>query len=417
MPELINKMIEKKRAYEKKFIATVFVRPAEALANYSDLTQEDFIDLTCKEFWKIFLETNGDVRRASDKVEILSQITAYTLETPTYDLDLYADRMKEMGWLIKSLMSVNELVGTIVQEDISGASYHIQALKTYDESHKFSIVKKPADIIGDFAEIVENAGNDGGGISTGIPKVDKGIGKLQRTWVSVLASRTNIGKTALAMQFAFNAANQNHKTLYISTESRAVDLWMRRVLGICGIQWKNLINGEVSESDKERLQFESQMLADKYADTIHIDDHSRRLPEVRASVAKVHPDIVVLDHLDEMRSTGEQNRVEFMGDAMNEMKAIAKDYNCHVMIVHQIKRLDQMNRRPELSDLRWSGDIEQKADIVCMLYREDIFQDASERGEEVKTEFWIKKHRMAKRDVLVELKYNLKEQWFRDGMV
>lgn len=144
MPELINKMIEKKRAYEKKFIATVFVRPAEALANYSDLTQEDFIDLTCKEFWKIFLETNGDVRRASDKVEILSQITAYTLETPTYDLDLYADRMKEMGWLIKSLMSVNELVGTIVQEDISGASYHIQALKTYDESHKFSIVKKPA---------------------------------------------------------------------------------------------------------------------------------------------------------------------------------------------------------------------------------------------------------------------------------
>lgn len=417
---LLDNYIQEKIQNERWFIGTVMAKEEEAFAEYGHLKPEAFIDSTAREFWKRFLENNGDAKKAAaTSSDLLKDLTHFSyFEVPTYDLALYAGKMQELGWAIETMESINRLAKCLNEKDLVGANQILSSIKDLESAQKTNY-KTADEVARSFTDFISSLGTQKTGYSTGIPKIDIAIGRLQPQWVSVLASRTNIGKTALALQFAFNVANQGGKVLYFSTESRAMDLWMRRVLGIVGVAWRDLINGNVTDDQKTLLDYESLTLAEKYKDTLIIDDTSRKLSEIRASVAKLRPDFIVIDHLDEIQKPYSQSKVEFLGEVMDEAKSIAKTYNTHVLCVHQLNRglEERQEKRPELRDLRWSGDIEQKADIVCMLYREDIYADASIRAGEVEVEFWTRKHRMAKRDTVVMLDYDLQKQWYRDRII
>lgn len=415
---LLSSLMMKRRESEGKFIASIYSKPEVAAAEFGYISPDYFLTLFYKEFWKSIQE-HGDSLKAAMEAGCMDEIlrsmtTAEALHRP----DIYLDQLKRYDQEIELLEASTRIVQLIAKDELESAVKLMDNLANNRE--KYAPIENTAVQAADVGLAFIDFINEGKRrtISTRIPQLDKAFGGFLINHVTVLASRTNVGKTALAWQIARNIAEAGKHVLYISTEATTNDMWVRAACGACRIDNRRVMSNEIDADDIDNLTVQTMMLIEKYGGTLYIDDKSTTLEQIHRVVSMNKPEFLVIDHLEELYVPKEENRVVYYGVVMDYLKHLAKLYDMAVLLIHQLRREEEkrLTRRPVLSDLKWSGSVEQKATAVLMIHREDISDEENKvKLDEVVAEVWIRKNKFGPRDVLVNLLYDLIEQWFYDN--
>ncbi len=239
------------------------------------------------------------------------------------------------------------------------------------------------------------------GISTGFADLDEMTSGLQRGDLIIVAGRPSMGKTTFAMNIAENVALENIQAqmpvAVFSMEMPGEQLAMRMMSSLGRIDQHRVRTGQLEEDEWPRMTSAINMLADT---RLFIDDTPALTPtEVRARCRRLSREygqlgLVVLDYLQLMQTAGNaENRVNEISEISRSLKALAKEMNVPVIALSQLNRnLEQRtNKRPMPSDLRESGAIEQDADIIIFIYRDEVYNpDSPDKG---KAEIIIAKQR------------------------
>ena len=230
-------------------------------------------------------------------------------------------------------------------------------------------------------EAYQAQGTGAAGVGTGLACLDRKIGGLKPSKLYVLAGRTSMGKTALAENIAFAAARAGLRPAFFSLEMTAEDVIQREISRITGIASDKVNNGWLSEAEMDQVIATRNALSDL---PLMVDDSTDvSVAGIRARTRRMKRaagvDMVIIDYLQLMsgdRMGGRVQRHEEIGQITRGIKTgIAKDLGVPVVLLSQLSRQveNRDDKRPHLSDLRESGSIEQDADVVMFLYREEYY--------------------------------------------
>lgn len=229
------------------------------------------------------------------------------------------------------------------------------------------------------------------GLSTGIDKLDQMLGGFHPASFNVIAGRTSMGKTALAVQAALALAQAGHRVWFRSFEMSSEDIVKRFLAPLTGVPVDDQSKGNVSELDHLLLREQERVIGQL---PLHLDDNpaetiDRLAMKILRAYHKYAPEIVFVDYLQMMRDKPNgKPRYQQIGEAATRLKDLAKQLHIPIVAMAQIGRQveDRPNKRPMLSDLRESGNIEQDSDTVLMLYRpgyyEPVFLEPPARANE-----------------------------------
>jgi replicative DNA helicase len=221
------------------------------------------------------------------------------------------------------------------------------------------------------------------GISTGFTDLDELTAGLQPSDLIIVAARPSMGKTAFAMNIAEAAAMRGKKSVAVfSMEMSASQLALRLISSMGRIHQQHLRTGDLAEEDWPRVTSAITMLSEA---KIFIDDTPAMSPvEMRARSRRLQRehglDMIVIDYLQLMQVPGnKENRATEISEISRGLKALAKELNVPVIALSQLNRsLEQRaDKRPMMSDLRESGAIEQDADLIMFIYRDDYYNKES----------------------------------------
>lgn len=226
------------------------------------------------------------------------------------------------------------------------------------------------------------------GVSTGFSDLDELTSGLQPSDLVIVAARPSMGKTAFAVNIAESAALRSKKAVVIfSMEMSASQLAFRMISSIGRIHQQHLRNGDLAEEDWPRVTNAIAILSEA---KIFIDDSPGLSPvELRARARRLHREhgglgLIVIDYLQLMQVPGnKENRATEISEISRSLKGLAKELNVPVIALSQLNRsLEQRaDKRPMMSDLRESGAIEQDADVIMFIYRDEYYNKESvDRG-------------------------------------
>ena len=222
------------------------------------------------------------------------------------------------------------------------------------------------------------------GLSTGLRDLDSKINGLNKSDILLVAARPAMGKSAFALNLGVNVAKKYKKTVAIfNLEMSREQLAMRLLASESFIELQKLTTGKLSEEEWTKLGMAASALSQT---DIRIDDNpSVTVADINAKCRRLENlGLVVIDYLQLMQGSGygknSENRVTVVGEISRALKIMAKELNVPVVCLSQLSRAEESrtDKRPELSDLRESGAIEQDADCVMMLYRDDYYNPDTE---------------------------------------
>ena len=310
----------------------------------------------------------------------------------------YADIIKSKA-IIRNLMRVSQDV-----IDMSIANNSVGEVLEYAESNIFKIsqnrnhqdlVKIQEMLETTLARIGEMSVNQGKltGVTTGLIDLDRQLSGLQNSDLILLAARPAMGKTSLALNIAYKASVEHHVAIF-SLEMSKMQLTQRLLSALSNINLSELVSGKITEwtnlGQAAQLLAESKMFVD--------DTSSISLNELRSKCRKLKArgelDLVIIDYLQLMTTNSRsENRQQEISTISRGLKGLAKELNCPILALSQLSRApDQRpNHRPVMSDLRESGAIEQDADVVLMLYRDDYYDPETDKPNIA--EIIVAKHR------------------------
>lgn len=266
-------------------------------------------------------------------------------------------------------------------------------------------------IIGEAIKKIQEAANNKSGVSglnTGFQKLDRLTSGWQNSDLIIIAARPAMGKTAFVLSMAKNmAVDYNIPVAIFSLEMSNLQLVNRLISNVCELEGEKIKNGQLSNEDWEKLMARSKKL---YSAPLYVDDTpSLSVFEFQTKARRLKSEhdikIIIIDYLQLMNASGMKfgSREQEVSNISRSLKALAKDLNIPIIALSQLNRSveqrgdDKRGKRPQLSDLRESGAIEQDADIVCFIHREEYYTKSSEdaEGNDIrgKAEFIIAKHR------------------------
>ena len=226
------------------------------------------------------------------------------------------------------------------------------------------------------------------GIATGFAELDKRTAGLQQSDLIIVAGRPSMGKTAFAVNMAEHAAMDAATpgaVLIFSMEQPADQIVNRMLSSLGRIDQTRMRTGEFSDDDWPRFTSAVSQLKDK---KLYVDDSPALTPnEVRTRARRTSREagglkLIVVDYLQLMRGSSEriENRTNEISEISRSLKAIAKEMRCPVIALSQLNRglESRENKRPMMSDLRESGAIEQDADVILFIYREEVYKPETE---------------------------------------
>lgn len=400
----------------------------EAIAKASEiLTSEDFYREAHRVIFNAMLElynknevvdmvTITDILRRDNKLEDIggiAYITALANVVPTAaNVKYHADIVAEKS-VLRQLVRVSTEIATMGYEGsddvgvlLDTAESRILEISNRKKKNDFTQIK---DVLMDSVQGLEKLiTNKGGltGLPTGFPDLDKLTSGLHPSDFIILAARPSMGKTALALNIVQNVALRAHKQIggeprsvaFFSLEMSKEQLVHRMLCAEAGIDSQRLRVGEMGDKDWDSLWAACDTMSKA---KIYIDDTAGiTAMEMRSRARRLKAehglDLIVVDYLQLMQGSG---RKSFSGDRQQEvseisrsLKALARELDVPVLALSQLSRGVEARqvKRPMLSDLRESGSLEQDADIVAFLYREDYYDKETENKH---TELIIAKHR------------------------
>ncbi|QCI72390.1 replicative DNA helicase [Vibrio cyclitrophicus] len=348
----------------------------------------------------ITLSEHLELREQLEEVGGFAYLADLAKNTPSAaNINAYADIVAQRA-LVRSLIGVaNEIAdsgydpqGRTSEELVDLAESKVFAIAEGRASENEgpqnvdSILEKTLERI----EVLYKTPQDGvTGVDTGFNDLNKKTAGLQGSDLIIVAARPSMGKTTFAMNLCENAAmKQDKPVLIFSLEMPAEQLMMRMLASLSRVDQTKIRTGQLDDEDWARISSSMGILMDKK--NMYIDDSSGLTPtEVRSRarrIAREHDGIsmIMIDYLQLMRVPSlSDNRTLEIAEISRSLKALAKELNVPVVALSQLNRsLEQRaDKRPVNSDLRESGSIEQDADLIMFIYRDEVYNpDSSLKG-------------------------------------
>jgi replicative DNA helicase len=350
-----------------------------------------------------WLEQRGDLEKAGGML----YLGTLAKDTPSAaNVKAHADIVRERS-VLRQLIQVGEGTATSAYDAGDRA---VKELLDEAETRVFKIADEGAGRQGGFRNIKDllsqavdridelfNNGSAVTGVATGFDKFDEMTSGLQPSDLIIVAGRPSMGKTSFAMNIAENAAIKHRKPVAIfSMEMSGEQLAMRMISSLGRINQQNLRTGRLEDSDWPRITSAIAMLSEA---PLFVDETPALSPtELRARARRIKREhglgLIVVDYLQLMAvPQNKENRATEISEISRALKALAKELNVPVIALSQLNRsLEQRpDKRPVMSDLRESGAIEQDADVIVFIYRDEVYnEDSPDKGT---AEILIRKQR------------------------
>ena len=425
---------------EASLLGALLIDP-DAIVKIADLVAaEDFYDERNKRIFEAILQLYEkhspiDVLTLSDQLKGTgfldmvggpSYLTELTNFVPTAaHAEQYAQIVAQKALRRRLIKASQDIVGLGFDE-----GRNLQELIEEAESRLFEVSQKHVKqditsletILAESFDRLDELHKDKGkirGVPTGFKDMDNILAGLQRSDLFILAARPSMGKTALALNLAHNVAlKANEAVLMFSLEMSKEQLVDRMLAMESGVDAWALRTGNLTDADFEKIGHAMGSLSEAQ---IYIDDTPGiTVSDLRTKArreAHQHPlGLIIVDYLQLMsggaKFGGEGNRVQEISEISRGLKGIARELNVPLIALSQLSRSVESRspQIPQLADLRESGSIEQDADVVAFIYREDYYNPETERRNI--TDILIKKHRNGPTGG-VELYFDKEKQRFR----
>lgn len=384
------------------------------------LFSEDFYDPAHKTIYSAMIEL-FEKRRAVDVVTLTDNLESKKklkeIGGATYLTNLvnmvptsahvvhYANIVHSKGILRRLIDAANEISSLAhsekseVNDVLDKSEQLLFSVSQNSTSQSFVAIK---DILTDSFERMDELHNNKGavkGLSTGFKHLDNLLAGFQPSDLIILAARPSMGKTSLALNIAEHVAIKEKKGVAVfSLEQSKEQLADRMICSQAGIDAWKLRTGKLSEDDFPKIGYAMGVLSEA---PIFIDDQPfSNIMEIRAKARRLQMEndikLIIIDYLQLMqgsRSSGDVNRVQEISEISRGLKALAREINVPVIALSQLSRAveHRPDKRPVLADLRESGSIEQDADVVMFIYRDEYYDPETE--DKNIAEVLVKKHR------------------------
>lgn len=352
------------------------------------------------------LSTVADELRRQERLDLVGGI-AYlgelSAEVPTAVHVEYYGRIIERTALLRRLIQAGGKIAALgyderedIETTLDKAEAELFAISQQRTMQDFVHIGTVINTLFEqFSERSEQSG-EVVGISSGFLNLDKITGGLQKSDLIILAARPSVGKTSFALSVGYNAAVKNQNTVAMfSLEMSREQLVQRLIAMHTGIDMQKLRTGSIRNEDLQKAVDAMGVLSSAQ---IYIEDTpGLNIMEVRSKARRLQAnagiDIIIVDYLQLMQARRSDNRVQEVSEISRGLKALAREINVPVIAISQLSRAveGRTSHVPMLSDLRESGSIEQDADLVMFIYREELYDKESDKKGIA--EIHIAKHR------------------------
>ncbi len=337
------------------------------------------------------LDNRGELGAAGG----LEYLATLANETPgAANVTAYAKILRERS-ILRSLISAgNEIAGSCFTSDGRSASQLVDEAerRVFEIAERgargrsgFKALKQILPLAVDRIDLLHQSGGDITGITTGYKEFDKMTAGLQKGELIIIAGRPSMGKTTLAVNIAENAAiGSKVPTAIFSMEMPSEQLAFRMISSLGRVDQTHLRTGRFPDEDWSRINTAVQLMSDA---PIFIDDTAALSPtEIRARARRLKREhglgLIVLDYLQLMQVHGNtENRATEISEISRSLKALAKELEVPIIALSQLNRSveQRQDKRPVMSDLRESGAIEQDADLIIFIYRDEVYNPETPR--------------------------------------
>ena len=391
---------------ERSVVGACILSP-EALWTVSEMLKpDDFYDINVRILYEIIMDmyTNGkkvDIITIQDEAksrkvferiggqpflaEILNSVTMTAMVGSHAEIvqeKALRRRMEDAGNKIAALSRKPDLDSSGIVSEAEKAI--LDASQNREASSLVSLKELSGNVMRNITEVYNAGGRKNTGYSSGFTDLDKIISGFQPSSLNIIAARPSMGKTALALNIAqFGGETYNNPCVLIfSLEMSSEQLMHRMYSAQSGVKISDIASGIMSEDDYHKLMEAAEILSRR---NIFINNSSELTAiDFRTQCRRFktrHPDLslIVVDYLQLMSSGSKrsENRQYEVAEISRVMKSVAVELECPVIALSQLSRETEKrtDKKPQLADLRDSGAIEQDADTVIMLYREDYYSE------------------------------------------
>ncbi|PRY81436.1 replicative DNA helicase [Alkalibacterium olivapovliticus] len=394
---------------EQSVLGSILLDPEALIPAMEFVEANDFYRRAHQLIFQIMMELNErneaiDVVTIANSLETKSLLedvggTPYLAEiagiVPTSaNVEYYSKIVEERSILRKLIQTATDIASKGYQEADNVPNLLDEAERSILEvsekrsrSGFVSIESVLRDTINNIDDLFQND-DDITGISTGYKMLDQMTAGLHEDELIILAARPGVGKTAFALNVAQNIGTKTDENVAIFSLEMGAEQLVNRMLCAEGtINASNLRTGQLTEEEFEKLFVAMGSLSKA---NIYIDDTPGiRTAEIRAKCRRLKQEkgdlgLIVIDYLQLIEGTGKESRQQEVSEISRQLKKLAKELSVPVIALSQLSRSveQRQDKRPILSDLRESGSIEQDADIVAFLYREDYYRNEDDEEEE-----------------------------------
>jgi len=407
MDELLQRQIPHSAEAEQAVIGSMLIDSRCVSDAVGILKADDFYFSVNKDIFEtIYSMFNHSL--AIDPVTVLDQMQidgVWTGDSPGYIRDLMlitptSANVQEYSWIVKDkalLRAIADAGGDISEMAVSGEGGAMTILEAAErriynlrQGRNRRGLEPISAILFDVYKSISIAAQSGSnipGMATGLADLDRILMGMNNSDLILIASRPGMGKTSIALNIALNAAKKSGKTVAVfSLEMSREQLALRLLSSESFIDNKKLQTGQLGDNEWSKLL---EVIAGiGKADLLINDDPSLTVTEMNAQCRRLtNLGLVVVDYLQLIQSASTvrgyiaESRMQAITEITRTMKIMAKELNVPVICLSQMSRANEKreNKRPMLSDLRESGAIEQDADVVLGLYRDDYYNEESER--------------------------------------
>ncbi len=425
---------------EQAVIGSIMIRP-DAYAEIADIMNEDiFYSEKHKKIFKgisELMEKGNPVdylslKNTLDNMGFLEQVggASYIAElvqmVPSASNIEYYARILEKKMMMRKLINAAENIGNHAYNEqgdleniLDSAEKEIFSITQKNTKSTITSMKEGLIEAWDNIDKIHNSGDEIKGVPTGFPDLDNKLSGLQKSDLIILAARPSVGKTSLALDLARNAAvYHNVPVLIFSLEMSSQQLLYRMISSHSRVDSWKLRTGKLNLNNSEEYERLQHGISELSNAPIYIDDQAgTNIIKMRSTARKIKSErglgLIVVDYLQLMSPTQSRNSdnvVQQISEISKSLKHLARELDVPVLALSQLSRaVEQRQGKPRLSDLRDSGSIEQDADIVMFIHREDRYKDHNERDNIA--ELLIEKHRNGPTGA-VKLKFDDKHSCF-----
>ncbi|MFA9373572.1 replicative DNA helicase [Poseidonibacter sp.] len=403
---------------ERAVLSSILFNPEELEEVLGMIKSKDFYLPAHKKIFEVMVKLHDDgmpideefIKKRVDSKDVDDSILIEILSAnPITNTLAYVREIKDgsvkrelatLATTIKKVTLEEEVSGNDALDTIQGELYKISTDSATSELKDMNLIT--SDTIS-YIERMKKLGNKHLiGETTGFDALDKKTTGFNEGDLIIIAARPAMGKTALVLNMALKNVEANKGVIFFSLEMPAEQLMLRMLAAKTSIPLQNLRKGDMDDSQWSNL---SGALDDLNTKKLFVDDGgSININQLRARVRKLAQNsdnnisLVIIDYLQLMQGTGNKDRHQEVSDISRGLKMLAREMKIPIIALSQLNRglENRPDKRPMLSDLRESGAIEQDADIIMFVYRDDVYKErdearkekeAKDKGEEYRSSF------------------------------